>query len=170
MFVNTAAEFDGSDAGASPDEAVSWGKIKKTAKPVKVSRRGLFIPSLDKTNEYWLEIEIKALTYQIIFQVTMNLLQVYGEATLIFPLLVAETFARREKEFLSQKEWISRPVEMINLDFYLSLWKRFSGWPRTGDLLVTVVRRSCWRPHSEHCSPLSAALTVKADHPKLSSD
>ena len=37
MFVNTAAEFDGSDAGASPDEAVSWGKIKKTAKPVKVS-------------------------------------------------------------------------------------------------------------------------------------
>lgn len=64
VFVNTAAEFDGSDAGASPDEAVSWGKIKKTAKPVKV----------------------------------------YGEATLIFPLLVAETFARRENEFLSQKE------------------------------------------------------------------
>ncbi|XP_022322469.2 putative deoxyhypusine synthase isoform X1 [Crassostrea virginica] len=64
VFVNTAAEFDGSDAGASPDEAVSWGKIKKTAKPVKV----------------------------------------YGEATLIFPLLVAETFARREKEFISQKE------------------------------------------------------------------
>lgn len=44
VFVNTAAEFDGSDAGASPDEAVSWGKIKKTAKPVKVSRRCLFIP------------------------------------------------------------------------------------------------------------------------------
>lgn len=49
-------------------------------------------------------MEIEALTYQIIFQITMNLLQVYGEATLIFPLLVAETFARREKEFLSQKE------------------------------------------------------------------
>ena len=29
-------EFDGSDAGASPDEAVSWGKIRIDAKPVKV--------------------------------------------------------------------------------------------------------------------------------------
>ena len=37
--MNTAQEFDGSDAGASPDEAVSWGKIRITAKPVKVSAR-----------------------------------------------------------------------------------------------------------------------------------
>ena len=29
-------EYDGSDSGASPDEAISWGKIKTTAKPVKV--------------------------------------------------------------------------------------------------------------------------------------
>lgn len=36
VFVNTAAEFDGSDSGARPDEAVSWGKIKMTAQPVKV--------------------------------------------------------------------------------------------------------------------------------------
>ena len=36
VFVNTAQEFDGSDAGASPDEAVSWGKIRITARPVKV--------------------------------------------------------------------------------------------------------------------------------------
>ncbi len=34
--VNTAQEFDGSDSGARPDEAVSWGKIKPTATPVKV--------------------------------------------------------------------------------------------------------------------------------------
>ena len=54
MFVNTAGEFDGSDAGAAPDEAVSWGKIKVTAKPVKIC----------------------------------------AEASLVFPLLVAETFAR----------------------------------------------------------------------------
>uniref|UniRef100_A0A2C9JE45 Deoxyhypusine synthase n=1 Tax=Biomphalaria glabrata TaxID=6526 RepID=A0A2C9JE45_BIOGL len=59
VFVNTACEFDGSDAGAKPDEAVSWGKIKLTAKPVKV----------------------------------------YGEATVIFPILVGETFASRQKEF-----------------------------------------------------------------------
>ena len=36
VFVNTAQEFDGSDAGASPDEAVSWGKIRISARPVKV--------------------------------------------------------------------------------------------------------------------------------------
>lgn len=54
VFLNTASEFDGSDSGARPDEAVSWGKIRKEATPVKI----------------------------------------YGEASLIFPLLVGETFAR----------------------------------------------------------------------------
>lgn len=54
VFINTGQEFDGSDSGARPDEAVSWGKIKLTAKPVKV----------------------------------------YADASLIFPLLVAQTFAR----------------------------------------------------------------------------
>ncbi|ESO02420.1 hypothetical protein HELRODRAFT_184989 [Helobdella robusta] len=55
LYVNTAQEFDGSDAGASPDEAISWGKIKKIAQPVKI----------------------------------------HAEASLVFPLLVAETFAKR---------------------------------------------------------------------------
>ena len=36
VYVNTAQEFDGSDAGARPDEAVSWGKIKADADSVKV--------------------------------------------------------------------------------------------------------------------------------------
>ena len=36
VFINTAAEFDGSDSGARPDEAVSWGKISLEARPVKV--------------------------------------------------------------------------------------------------------------------------------------
>jgi len=54
VFINTASEFDGSDSGARPDEAVSWGKIKLTAKPVKV----------------------------------------YSDATIAFPLLVAQTFAK----------------------------------------------------------------------------
>ncbi|XP_029049015.2 probable deoxyhypusine synthase [Osmia bicornis bicornis] len=54
VFINTASEFDGSDSGARPDEAVSWGKIRVDAKPVKI----------------------------------------YAEATLVFPLLVGETFAR----------------------------------------------------------------------------
>lgn len=37
LFMNTAQEFDGSDSGARPDEAISWGKIRINAKPVKVS-------------------------------------------------------------------------------------------------------------------------------------
>lgn len=37
VYINTGQEFDGSDSGASPDEAVSWGKIKIDAQPVKVS-------------------------------------------------------------------------------------------------------------------------------------
>ncbi|EQC34491.1 deoxyhypusine synthase [Saprolegnia diclina VS20] len=54
VFVNTGQEYDGSDAGARPDEAISWGKLRLNANPVKV----------------------------------------YAEATLVFPLLVAETFAK----------------------------------------------------------------------------
>ncbi|KAH3890815.1 probable deoxyhypusine synthase isoform X1 [Dreissena polymorpha] len=59
VYLNTSSEFDGSDSGASPDEAVSWGKIRKTATPVKIC----------------------------------------AEASLVFPLLIAETFVRRQQEF-----------------------------------------------------------------------
>ncbi|XP_064293298.1 deoxyhypusine synthase isoform X2 [Phalacrocorax carbo] len=63
VYVNTAQEFDGSDSGARPDEAVSWGKIRMDATPVKV----------------------------------------YADASLVFPLLVAETFAQRADAFASEK-------------------------------------------------------------------
>ena len=36
VYINTSAEFDGSDAGASPEEAISWGKIRVGAQSVKV--------------------------------------------------------------------------------------------------------------------------------------
>lgn len=36
VIINTAQEFDGSDSGALPDEAVSWGKIRGSAKSIKV--------------------------------------------------------------------------------------------------------------------------------------
>ncbi|KAM4678472.1 deoxyhypusine synthase isoform 1-T1 [Discoglossus pictus] len=64
VYVNTAQEFDGSDSGARPDEAVSWGKIRMEAKPVKV----------------------------------------YADASLVFPLLVAQTFAQKQAEFSSKKQ------------------------------------------------------------------
>ena len=38
VYLNTAQEFDGSDSGARPDEAISWGKIRVGAQPVKVRR------------------------------------------------------------------------------------------------------------------------------------
>lgn len=63
VFVNTGQEFDGSDSGASPDEAISWGKIRITAKPVKVS----------------------------------------CDATIAFPLLVSQTFAKDVEEWKQKK-------------------------------------------------------------------
>lgn len=35
VMLNTAQEYDGSDSGARPDEAVSWGKIRVDGKAVK---------------------------------------------------------------------------------------------------------------------------------------
>ncbi|KAK6797723.1 hypothetical protein RDI58_005425 [Solanum bulbocastanum] len=62
VLINTAQEYDGSDSGARPDEAVSWGKIRVGAKSAKV----------------------------------------HCDATIAFPILVAETFAAKRKN-LSQK-------------------------------------------------------------------
>jgi deoxyhypusine synthase len=59
VYVNTASDYDGSDAGASPDEAISWGKIRITANPVKVT----------------------------------------CDATIAFPLIVSQTFAKNVKEW-----------------------------------------------------------------------
>lgn len=39
VFLWSGQEYDGSDSGARPDEAVSWGKIKIDATPVKVGQR-----------------------------------------------------------------------------------------------------------------------------------
>jgi deoxyhypusine synthase len=36
VYINTAMEYDGSDSGAEPEEAISWGKIAATAEHVKV--------------------------------------------------------------------------------------------------------------------------------------
>lgn len=47
IFINNAQEYDGSDAGARPDEAVSWGKIRLDGESVKVySEITLVLPLL----------------------------------------------------------------------------------------------------------------------------
>jgi len=56
VYINNAQEFDGSDAGARPDEAVSWGKILPEAKMIKV----------------------------------------YGDATILFPIVVAKAFKEQK--------------------------------------------------------------------------
>ena len=76
VYINTAQEFDGSDAGARPDEAVSWGKIKVDGDSVKVRLSDFAIDSSPLT------------------------IQVYAEATLVFPMIVASTFARREEKII----------------------------------------------------------------------
>lgn len=43
VYINTAQEFDGSDSGAQPDEAVSWGKIKGSAKAIKVCLLSIYL-------------------------------------------------------------------------------------------------------------------------------
>ena len=52
VYLNTASEYDGSDSGAEPEEAKSWGKISGKADTVKV----------------------------------------FGDATILFPLIVAGAF------------------------------------------------------------------------------
>lgn len=54
VYINNSQEFDGSDSGAMPSEAVSWGKILPNAKSAKV----------------------------------------FGDATILFPILVSESFAK----------------------------------------------------------------------------
>lgn len=71
VYINTGNEFDGSDAGARPDEAVSWGKIKADGESVKVGGSFFFCAKM-----------------------STNLPQVYAEATVVFPLIVAATFAK----------------------------------------------------------------------------
>jgi len=54
VYINNSQEFDGSDSGARPDEAVSWGKIGPESNSVKV----------------------------------------FGDATILFPLIVAKCFKK----------------------------------------------------------------------------
>lgn len=73
VYINTGQEFDGSDSGARPDEAISWGKIKAGAQTVKVCGHRVN-QNVSKDSSY----------------------QVFADATLVFPLLVAATFAKHD--------------------------------------------------------------------------
>lgn len=54
-------EFDGSDSGASPDEAVSWGKIKLEATPVKVSSDATLVFPLIVSQTFYKEVQRRQL-------------------------------------------------------------------------------------------------------------
>jgi deoxyhypusine synthase len=55
VYINNSQEFDGSDAGALPEEAISWGKVLPDSKNVKL----------------------------------------FADATIVFPLIVSQTFAKK---------------------------------------------------------------------------
>lgn len=47
LYINTGIEYDCSDTGAPPDEAVSWGKVRPNVTPVKVfSDASIVLPIL----------------------------------------------------------------------------------------------------------------------------
>lgn len=71
VFVNTGMDYDGSDAGAKPQEALSWGKLKQTASFVKV----------------------------------------FAEATLVFPIIVAKSFAKYHFDKLEKKQLEERELK-----------------------------------------------------------
>ncbi|MBU2104873.1 MAG: deoxyhypusine synthase [Nanoarchaeota archaeon] len=59
VYINNAPESDGSDSGALPEEAVSWGKLALNSERIKV----------------------------------------FGDAILLFPFIVAKTFAKQNSKF-----------------------------------------------------------------------
>lgn len=71
VFINTGIEFDGSDAGARPSEALSWGKLRLDSQSVKI----------------------------------------WADATLVFPIIVAESFAKYHFESLKAEEEKKRQIK-----------------------------------------------------------
>jgi len=58
VYINTGNEFDGSDSGASPDEAISWGKIRINATPVKVCADATVIWPLIVSQTFAKDVEV----------------------------------------------------------------------------------------------------------------
>lgn len=90
VYINTGQEFDGSDSGARPDEAVSWGKIRAGADAVKVRTDSLHRLLARKDASTRLTIALHPTLYVRITQRS----QVYCDATIIFPMIVAATFGK----------------------------------------------------------------------------
>ena len=88
VYINTAPEYDGSDSGAEPEEAKSWGKIQGKAETVKV----------------------------------------FGDATILFPLIVASAFYRDKfladiKIIMVQQfiEFVESPAKKM----FANIWDKF---------------------------------------------
>lgn len=103
VYIITAQEFDGSDAGARPDETVSWGKIKPDANSVTVFLVVLLFYFCVKS---WLAINrslcISFPFFLVLFLADRSIFryeQVYEEATVTFPIIVAATFTRGDKRW-----------------------------------------------------------------------
>jgi len=69
VYINTGEEWDGADSNARPDEAVSWGKLKSGENKCPPSP-----PILSGSYE------------------ELSSIKVFGDATILFPLLVGKGF------------------------------------------------------------------------------
>ena len=70
VYINTGEEWDGADSNARPDEAVSWGKLKTGENKCPPTH-----PHLSGNYE------------------KLSSIKVFGDATILFPLLVGKCFA-----------------------------------------------------------------------------
>ncbi|KAF2203707.1 DS-domain-containing protein [Delitschia confertaspora ATCC 74209] len=144
VYINTAQEFDGSDAGARPDEAVSWGKIKADGDSVKV----------------------------------------YAEATVVFPMIVAATFAKVEERQrgigmglvrsypIQLHDKLSRTFPSCCSLSYTLTERNSPGYLQTGDYLTHLSRLFHQPPEFLAVSPqttTSLALQTNTTHPAVMS-
>lgn len=90
-------EFDGSDSGARPDEAVSWGKIRPSATPVKVRARAALAQAGGREAAACSVQGVatcRPARVQRCTSASCLRAQVCGDATLLLPLLISQTFAK----------------------------------------------------------------------------
>jgi len=63
VYVNTAMEYEGSNAGANPDEAVSWGKFKAKRKTVKIYAEASLVFPLIVAGAFYLPLTASDLDF-----------------------------------------------------------------------------------------------------------
>ncbi len=78
IYINTGEEWDGADSNARPDEAVSWGKLKSARDSDFSTQKSNRIKNQNDNNGK--------------NKTNGKFIKVFGDATILFPLIVAKCF------------------------------------------------------------------------------